>query len=168
MTSQAPDDSEQQSSTDVLGIVEADLTERVANAMRRASRAYVATLVQALAARGHDGLTPASLSLLARVPNTGATTADLARETARTKQATGKIVAELEANGYVRRGRDPSDGRALLVRRTDRGAAAMAEGANVKAELSRSAGAALSPDALERLYADLSRLEVAMSGGVTN
>lgn len=163
MKSQAPAHSETQPNTDALGIVEADLTERVADAMRKASRAYVATLLQALAAKGYDGLTPASLSLLARVPSTGARTVDLARETGRTKQATGKIVMELEAHGYVQRGPDPADGRAQLVRQTDRSSAALAEGVNVKADLSKKAGAVLSAEALVRLYGDLSRLEAAIT-----
>jgi DNA-binding MarR family transcriptional regulator len=140
MASQVSASITQHLEADALGIVEADLTERVADAMRRASRAYVSTLVEALVAGGYDGLTPASLSLLSRVPDAGAKTIHLARETGRTKQATGKIVAELEVHGYVRRGPDPSDGRAQLVRRTDRGAAALAEGVKVKAELSRRAG----------------------------
>jgi DNA-binding MarR family transcriptional regulator len=167
MASQAPADAELNRKEDALGIVEADLTERLADAMRRASRTYISTLIEALAAKGHDGLTPASLSLLARVPISGAQTAELARETGRTKQATGKIVAELEARGYARRGADPSDGRAQLVHRTDRGVAALADGAKVKAELSKSAGAALSAEVLERLYADLSRLEIGIRGALT-
>ena len=43
-------------------------------------------------------------------------------KTGRPKQATGKIVTEHEAQRYIRREPDPADGRAQLVRQTNRGA----------------------------------------------
>ncbi len=38
-----------------------------------------------------------------------------------TKQATGEVVRELEARGYVRRVWDPEDGRAKLIKLTAKG-----------------------------------------------
>lgn len=146
---------------DALGLAQADLTERVAGAMQAVSRAYVAALVQALAEQGFDGLTPASVTLLARLPEGGAQTAVLARETHRTKQATGKVVAELEARGYADRVPDPSDGRAQLVRATDKGRAALAAGVGVKSALAKRTASVMGEADLQRLYADLARLEEA-------
>ena len=50
-----------------------------------------------------------------------ATAADLAAHLGVTKQATAKIVAELEEWGYVERRPHPADGRARVLALTDRG-----------------------------------------------
>ncbi|WP_208348900.1 MarR family winged helix-turn-helix transcriptional regulator [Pseudaestuariivita rosea] len=144
---------------DVLGLAQADLTERVAEAMRAVSRAYVASVVSALAEHGFVGLTPATITLLAQLPEHGAQTVTLARANRRTKQATGKLVAELEANGYVKRVPDPGDGRAMLVRPTKKGANALRIGADAKIALAERTLSVLGQDELTRLYANLDQLE---------
>ena len=45
----------------------------------------------------------------------------LAERAQMTKQSMGELVRHLEAHGYVERMPDPADGRAKLVRATDRG-----------------------------------------------
>lgn len=152
---------------DALGLAQADLTERVADAMRAVSRAYVMALIQALEKEGYDGLTPASISLLAKLPEQGVQTVVLANQTGRSKQATGKLVAELEANGYVERIPDPTDRRGRLVRLTKQGDAALANGVGIKEALSAHAVEALGPDALARLYADLASLEAVFADQVS-
>jgi DNA-binding MarR family transcriptional regulator len=47
--------------------------------------------------------------------------ADLAARAAMTKQSMGALVDDLERGGYVVRIPDPADGRARIVRRTERG-----------------------------------------------
>ena len=144
---------------DALGLAHAELTERLADAMRAGSRAYVAAVVRALEAGGFGGLTPATLTILTRLEPEGVQTVTLARGTGRTKQATGKLVEELETNGYVERVPDPGDRRGRLVRATAKGAEALALGARVKGELAQRAYADMGTDAMERLYADLEALE---------
>ena len=46
---------------------------------------------------------------------------DLAERAGTTKQAMGYLVAYLEEHGYLERVPDPTDGRAQIVRRTERG-----------------------------------------------
>jgi DNA-binding MarR family transcriptional regulator len=46
---------------------------------------------------------------------------ELARRAGMTRQSMAELVDYLEAHGYVERVPDPSDRRAVLVRRTDRG-----------------------------------------------
>lgn len=46
---------------------------------------------------------------------------DLARKAQTTKQAMGYLVSYLEERGYLERIPDPNDGRAQIVRRTERG-----------------------------------------------
>ncbi len=148
---------------DVLGFGEADLTERVAEAMKQASRAYVTAILLALSAEGFTALTPATLSLLSRLPEGGVQSAVIARATGRTKQATSKLVSELESAGYVERIADPNDRRGLLVKLTARGRAAMAVGLKAKAGLSGRAGDALGVERLTQLQVDLEALGHVMS-----
>jgi len=65
----------------------------------------------------------------------GSRLTDLADASALTKQAVGEAVAELERLGYVERVPDPHDGRAKIIRLTDRGRAACLTGRSVFAEI---------------------------------
>src|SRR5690349_14644863 len=46
---------------------------------------------------------------------------ELAKRAQMTKQAVGYLISYLERHGYVERVPDPTDGRAQIVRRTERG-----------------------------------------------
>jgi DNA-binding MarR family transcriptional regulator len=54
-----------------------------------------------------------------------------------TKQSVGEVVSDLEQRGYVERVPDPSDGRAKIIRLTDRGQEAMALGREIIEEIER-------------------------------
>jgi DNA-binding MarR family transcriptional regulator len=60
---------------------------------------------------------------------------DLAERAFMTKQSVGEVVSDLEQRGYVERVPDPSDGRAKIIRLTDRGQEAMALGRELIAEI---------------------------------
>ncbi|MGN6872847.1 MAG: MarR family winged helix-turn-helix transcriptional regulator [Solirubrobacteraceae bacterium] len=60
---------------------------------------------------------------------------DLAERAFMTKQSVGEVVSDLEQRGYVERVPDPSDGRAKIIRLTDRGREAMAVGRELIAEI---------------------------------
>ncbi len=64
--------------------------------------------------------------ILQMIPPPGIRITDLARLAGMTKQALGEFVDFLEAAGFVRSGKDRSDGRVRLVTRTARGDAAAA------------------------------------------
>jgi DNA-binding MarR family transcriptional regulator len=53
---------------------------------------------------------------------------DLAARARMTKQSVGEVTSDLEQRGYVERVPDPSDGRAKIIRLTDRGRDAQALG----------------------------------------
>jgi DNA-binding MarR family transcriptional regulator len=53
---------------------------------------------------------------------------DLAERARMTKQSVGEVTSDLEQRGYVERVPDPSDGRAKIIRLTERGRAAQALG----------------------------------------
>ena len=78
-------------------------------------------LYQGLRARGFDDFPPSLRPVMRYPPIDGLRPSELAAQLSLSKQATNDIVRELERLGYVRLERDPSDGRARIVRYTDRG-----------------------------------------------
>jgi DNA-binding MarR family transcriptional regulator len=75
----------------------------------------------ALSDERFPGLRMRHYRLLAMLPPDGERLSRLAAHSGLTKQALAQALAPLEAGGYVEVLPDPSDGRARLVRRTDRG-----------------------------------------------
>ncbi len=76
----------------------------------------------ALAEAGFSDLTPAQARVFQRIAPAGSRLTDLAAQAGITKQSAGFLVDQLERAGYVERVPDPDDGRARLVRVSDRGA----------------------------------------------
>jgi DNA-binding MarR family transcriptional regulator len=58
----------------------------------------------------------------------GSRLTDLAERAHMTKQSVGEVASDLEARGYIERVPDPSDGRAKIIRLTERGREARALG----------------------------------------
>ena len=75
----------------------------------------------ALAAAGFDDYRPTHESVFQWLGPNGDRVSDLAQHAGMTRQSMAELVDYLEAHGYVERVPDPSDGRAVLVQRTDRG-----------------------------------------------
>ena len=65
---------------------------------------------------------------------------DLAERARMTKQSVGEVTSDLEQRGYVERVADPSDGRAKIIRLTERGRAAQALGVGLIDELEQEWG----------------------------
>jgi DNA-binding MarR family transcriptional regulator len=76
---------------------------------------------EGLARAGFADLSPAYLTVFQVLGPDGGRVSDLARKAGTTKQAMGYLVAYLEQQGYVQRGPDQRDRRAVLVVRTKRG-----------------------------------------------
>jgi DNA-binding MarR family transcriptional regulator len=72
-------------------------------------------------AAGFDDLRPGHGCVFGTITPEGARLTDLAERAGLTKQAVGEVVSELEQAGYVERVPDPSDGRAKIIRLTERG-----------------------------------------------
>lgn len=121
-------------------------------------RALENRVLAAVTAAGFDDLTLAQARLLQRIGPTGTRLTELAEASQVTKQTAGFLVDQLERAGYVQRVRDPSDGRARLVRLTERAAAAVPAGngevARIEAEWTHHLGARR----MEALRATLSQL----------
>jgi DNA-binding MarR family transcriptional regulator len=65
----------------------------------------------------------------------GSRLTELAERARMTKQSVGEVTSDLEQRGYVERVPDPSDGRAKIIRLTERGRAAQALGVGLIDEL---------------------------------
>ena len=105
-----------------------------------ASRALEQRAHDALAAAGITDITLAQARLAARIGPNGTRVSELAEQARITKQSAGFLVRQLEETGYVERVPDPSDGRAQLVRLTQRADRVVAV---ANAEVERALGYAL-------------------------
>ena len=74
-----------------------------------------------MAGRYTPTLRPSHFRLLSVIPADGARITDLTYIADMTKQGIGQFMDHLEEHGYVRSRRDPQDGRARVVRRTELG-----------------------------------------------
>ncbi len=70
---------------------------------------------------GLPEIRPAHNPIFQWLPEDGARVTELAAQIGTTKQAVGYLVDYLEAHGFLERVSDPRDGRAFLVRRTQKG-----------------------------------------------
>jgi DNA-binding MarR family transcriptional regulator len=76
----------------------------------------------------------------------GSRLTDLALSAGLTKQAVGEAVTELERLGYVVRVPDPNDGRAKIIKLTDRGMDAVIKGRRIFAEIEREWAEQIGPE----------------------
>src|SRR5437899_371025 len=70
-------------------------------------------------------------------PQDGSRLTELADRALMTKQSVGEVTSDLEQRGYVERVPDPADGRAKLIRLTDRGREAHAIGRGLIEDIER-------------------------------
>lgn len=79
-------------------------------------------------AAGYTDLRPGHGCVFGTIDPEGSRLTDLAERAGMTKQTVGEVTSDLEKLGYLERVPDPSDGRAKIIRLTDRGHAAHAIG----------------------------------------
>ena len=91
--------------------------------LRVPAQAVQRSIHRAFTEGGHAGLRPAHMSILQYVdhPPGGTRITDLAERAMMTKQSMGQLVADMEERGLVELTTDPHDGRAKIVRLTERG-----------------------------------------------
>lgn len=111
-----------------------------------------------LRARGHDGLGPAHMALLPHLEIDGTRITTLAERMQVSKQAAGQLVNDLELKGYVARGVDPHDGRAMRVTFTDGGRQFLRDAYTVKHEIEAEYRTILGDSGMEALQDALTRL----------
>jgi DNA-binding MarR family transcriptional regulator len=96
--------------------------KRMLGAMLRIPfQAIVARINEGLRLREFTGLRPGHFAVFQNIRPEGSSITELAEQAQITKQSMGSLVDHMVACGYVESLPDPNDGRAKIVRLTDRG-----------------------------------------------
>lgn len=130
-----------------------------------AYRSLVDGLHEELRARGWDDVRPAYGFVLLATRDAPTTVTGLTALLGTTKQATSKLVDNMEAAGYVRRVAADGDGRRRPVHLTGRGAELLATVEEIYGELESAWADAIGAKAVERLRRDLVEVLAATHGG---
>lgn len=109
----------------------------LARLLSAATQMAVQRLNEMLAAQGYPNLRPAHGYAVLAVGPEGATTSQLGGSLGITKQAAAKLASQLERDGYLQRVDHPSDGRAQLLLRTERGEALLEAAVGAQKEIER-------------------------------
>jgi DNA-binding MarR family transcriptional regulator len=100
-------------------------------------QAAIGELHRRLAERGYPELRDGHGCVFRFIDPEGSRLTDLAERSGYTKQAVGEVVVDLEGLGYVERTPDPADGRAKIIRLTERGREALAAAMIIFADIER-------------------------------
>jgi DNA-binding MarR family transcriptional regulator len=115
---------------------------------------------RAIEEAGFDDFRIAHMNVFAWLPDSGARIGELARQAQLSKQTMTELVSYLEQHGYVYRTRDPTDGRAWIIRFTERGAALHRVALRTLRETEEEWARALGDGAYRQLVGHLERLLV--------
>jgi len=119
---------------------------------------------RAIEEAGFDDFRIAHMNVFAWLPESGARIGELARQAQLSKQTMTELVSYLEKHGYISRTRDPSDGRAWIIRFTDRGLALHQVALRTLRETEREWADALGDGAYRQLVGHLERLLAVAEG----
>jgi DNA-binding MarR family transcriptional regulator len=115
---------------------------------------------RAIEEAGFDDFRIAHMNVFAWLPESGARIGELARQAQLSKQTMTELVSYLEQHGYVYRTRDPTDGRAWIIRFTDRGGALHQVAVRALRDTEQEWARALGDGAYRQLVGHLERLLV--------
>jgi DNA-binding MarR family transcriptional regulator len=118
-----------------LASVEKGRRRNMRQLLLRASRIVNRHVVEGLHARGYTDLRSTHTTLLSNIDLAGSTVTVAADRAGITKQAMGRLAAELENAGYIRVKGDPKDARARVLQLTKTGRQLMLDSLEVMAEL---------------------------------
>jgi DNA-binding MarR family transcriptional regulator len=125
--------------------------EHIGRLLLRAHRAFSERALGKLRQRGHTHLTMAHTTLLPHLDIDGTQATVLAERAGITKQAAGRLLADLEREGYVRRLADPRDQRAHIIVFTDAGRRFLIDAYHVKREIEQAYTALLGEERMRQL-----------------
>ena len=125
-----------------------------------AFRALIDALHRELATQGHPDARPIHGFALQAIGPDAVTLSELGRRLGVTKQAAAKTATGLERLGYVARGQDPSDARAVRVQRTARGEDMLVRSAEIFERLRSAWAIELGLERVQMLEDDLERIVV--------
>ena len=113
---------------------------------------------RAIEEAGFEDFRIAHMNVFAWLPESGARIGELARQAQLSKQTMTELVSYLEQHGYVYRTRDPTDGRAWIIRFTECGAALHRVALRALRETESEWARALGDGAYQQLVGHLERL----------
>jgi DNA-binding MarR family transcriptional regulator len=96
---------------------------------------FVAELYRRVAETRYDDIRMGHGCVFGNIDPEGTRLTDLAERAFMTKQSVGEVVSDLEKRGYAERVPDPSDGRAKIIRLTERGREAQVVGRQIIDEI---------------------------------
>lgn len=129
-----------------------------AQLLRIPFEALVTELHTRLAAKGYPDIPATHTIVFAHVDKQGIRLGELARRAQLTKQLVNYLVTALEERGYVERVPDPIDGRARIVRLTERGQQAAQVGSEIIASIEREWTTSPGSENMDNLRSLLERL----------
>jgi DNA-binding MarR family transcriptional regulator len=97
--------------------------------------AFTEEMTRRLAQTEYDDIRIAHGCVFGNIEPEGSRLTYLAERANMTKQSVGEVTTELERKGYLERVPDPADGRAKIIRLTERGRAAQALGLEIIDEI---------------------------------
>jgi DNA-binding MarR family transcriptional regulator len=119
--------------------------------VEQADRALVADLVSAAAERGFPEIRVSHNAVFATLEPDGSRVSEMAARAGITKQSLAAIVKDLERAGLVAVSPDPADGRAKVVKYTDRGLQCARGGAGYLREVEDNLATVIGRDRLDDL-----------------
>jgi DNA-binding MarR family transcriptional regulator len=127
--------------------------------LEHAKAAGFEELHRRLAERGFHDIRNAHGCVFRWVDPTGTRLTDLAERAGHSKQAVGEFVCDLEDRGYVERIPDPLDGRAKIIRLTERGIEANAAAREIFAEIEQEWAEQIGAERIAALRDALERID---------
>ena len=150
----------------MLGTVEEARRRNMRQLLLRASRIVNRHVVDGLHARGYTDLRSTHTTLLSNIDLAGSTVTVAADRAGITKQAMGRLAAELEAAGYIRVRSDPQDARARILQLTRTGKQLMLDSLEVMDDLEHRYAASLGRDRLAAVLQGLALFVQGMEEGM--
>ena len=129
-----------------------------AQLLRIPFQVLVTELHERLAEMGYSDIRPTHTLIFALVDKEGIRLSELAERAQMTKQLVNYLVTSIEELGYVERVPDPEDGRAKIVRLTERGFAASQAGNEIIQSIEQAWAEKLSAREMQELRSLLERL----------
>lgn len=126
--------------------------------LREPFLAFISELLRRLHDAGYDDLRIAHLVVFQHIDPEGSRVTDLAAKAQMAKPSMSYLVEHLEDAGYLERLPDPSDGRARLVRLTDRGWQEVEDALDIIAGMEAELASAMRPERIGSLRRLLSAL----------
>jgi len=129
--------------------------EHIGRLLLRAHRAFSERALRKLRQRGYVGLNMAHTVLLAQLDVQGTQATVLAERAGITKQAAGRLIADLVREGYIQRFPHPIDQRATTIVFTDAGWQFLVDAYYVKKEIEAEYSALLGEEPMRHLRCSL-------------